>query len=207
MELREPVNSVLPAKPEDFDPLLSRHHEKPYNRYRRAKLILFSSVFNHHEEFRSWPLDDRFKLVENIEKVCLKYSIDKAGENNVPVKWDVLLFRDIYTTICSKISSNIDQHGSVKNPYLAKAIFDGLIDLKTLPKMSSQDLYPDKYRTVLTRIEASKNVTRTIKTSAMYKCRRCHKNECVIDNRYNRSLDEGVNLTITCVSCGFEWNA
>jgi DNA-directed RNA polymerase subunit M/transcription elongation factor TFIIS len=200
------ISYVNSAKPDAFDPLMSKHYSKPYNRYRRAKLIIFSSVLKHHAEFRAMPIAARFDIVEKLERSCYNGTIDKAKECNIPTKWENELFQDVYTMICAKISSNIDQTGNVKNPYLTSAILVGEIDIAALPKMSSQDLYPAKYRAVLDHIAASKSVTRTVKTSAMYKCRRCHKNECTIDNRYNRSLDEGVNLSITCVSCGFEWN-
>ena len=131
----------------------------------------------------------------------------KANEENIPPLWDQDLFRDIYHAICYKILSNVDAHGTVKNHKLAKDIIFGNLNIASLPKQTSQELYPDKYAEVLDKIEKSKNATHTVKTSAMYKCRRCFKSECVIENRYNRSLDEGVNLSVQCVSCGLQWNA
>ena len=40
-----------------------------------------------------------------------------------------------------------------------------------------------------------------------HKCSKCKENKCTIVPRFNRSLDEGVNLTVTCMNCSFEWNA
>jgi len=203
--MEEPVD-LNPAIPANSDPLLEKHYKEPYNIYRRAKLILLSSAFKHHDRFLQMQIPDRFLLIEKIERACLNFSIEKAKEYNIQTKWSVEMYQDLYSIICARIASNITQDNTVKNSYLANAIFDNQLKISDLPRLSSQELYPDKYREVIYKLEQSKNVQKTVRTTAMYKCRRCHKSECTIENRYNRSLDEGVNLTITCMSCGFEWN-
>lgn len=206
-EVRPPESKPLESSQLSPSPLDIRYYNPPYNHYRRAKLMLFSDNFNEHPAYCQLSYAAKWSIIEKIEKACNRVAIGKANEENIPTRWSDESFRDIYHTLCAKISSNISQRGSVKNPYLAKAILNGTINIPDLPKLSSQDLYPAKYVEIIRRIEASKNVTSTKKTSSMYRCRRCHKNECTIENRYNRSLDEGVNLTITCVACGNEWNA
>lgn len=207
-ELKEiPTNNVLYAIPENADPLLIKHYEPPYNVYRRAKLTLFSSSFNTNEIFFTYSIDKKFDLIEKIENILYEYSIVKANEANIPANWNTDNFKDIYNVNCAKISANISQTNSVKNTYLPAAIFRNEIDICNLPKMTSFELYPEKYKSIISRLELSKNVVSTVKTTSMYTCRRCHKKECTLENRYNRSLDEGVNLTVTCVACGYEWNA
>ncbi len=198
---------VIPDIPTNPDALPVKYYVNPYNGFRRAKLVLFSSVLREHKQYLDIKYDDRLLLVEKLERSCFNHMINKANIDNIPIKWDDERFRDIYHVLCAKISSNISQSGVVKNTYLPNAILSGMININDLPKMSSQDLFPDIYRDVISKIEKSKNVTQTVCTSSMYKCRRCHKNECTIENRYNRSLDEGVNLSVTCVACGYEWNA
>ena len=193
--------------PENSDPLPIKYYKNPYNTCRRAKFILFSSVFKHHPKFIEKSFDARFQLIEPIERSCFNYSIDKAKENNIPTKWDNTDFQFVYMVICAKIAANLDQTNTVHNTYLATAILNGLIDISALPKMTSQELYPEKYKTVLHKHEMSKNVARTVRTTAMYTCRRCKKSECTYENLYNRSLDEGINLMITCMSCGLEFKA
>lgn len=193
-----PVNHV---------PLLACCYEKPYNEFRRAKLILFGSCFNEYEEFTKWSFNDKFSLITKLERSCFNASIIKSNNDNIQTKWDNETFKEIYHSICYKISSNITKSGSVINPILGLDILHGNIDIAKLPNMTSQELFPGKYKALIDKLEQSKNVVQTIKTSSMHKCRRCHKTECTIENRYNRSLDEGVNLTVTCVACGFQWNA
>lgn len=197
----------MPNAPNGADPLPEQYYKKPYNTYRRAKFIIFSSVLKHHTKFLALKPTERFTLIEKIERSCFNSSITKANEENTPTKWDNEIFRDIYNILCAKIAANISQENNVKNPNLANKIIDGLIQFNDLPKMTSQELYPEKYEIVLKKIESSKAVKKSVKTTVMYKCRRCRRNECTYENLYNRSLDEGVNLKITCVPCGYQWNA
>ena len=201
------VSAYKIAVPDKFDPLPVKYYDLPYNTVRRAKLILFSSVFNQHDIFLAKPLEERFSWIERIERACSNYTIDKSKEVNIPTKWDNTDYQYIYTLVCAKIAANIDQQNTVNNTYLCKAILDGEIDINVLPKMTSQELFPEKYKNVLSKLELSKNVERTVRTTAMHTCRRCKKSECTYENLYNRSLDEGVNLMVTCMSCGLEWKA
>lgn len=196
-ELQEVKQSPLPIK----------FYEKPYNGTRRCKISVFDTCLSAFKSYTNMSVNDRFALVEKIERACHNATVSKANEENIQPLWENDLFRDVYHAICYKISSNIEAYGPVKNYKFAKDIIAGNLNISSLPKQTSQELYPEKYADVLNRIEKSKNVTHSVKTSVMYKCRRCFKSECIIENRYNRSLDEGVNLSVQCVSCGLQWNA
>jgi DNA-directed RNA polymerase subunit M/transcription elongation factor TFIIS len=187
-------------------PLSTDFYTDPYNATRRAKLIVFNSCLTPYKEYQILPYKDKMKQIKNIERACYNYVIDKAYEENIMTSWDVDLFKELYHIICYKISSNLEQGGIVGNPNLAKSILSGTISLEHLPRLSSQEMFPQKYKEIIERVEASKSVVQTVKTSAMYKCSKCRENKCIIAPRYNRSLDEGVNLTITCLNCQHEWN-
>lgn len=187
--------------------LPAEFYKKPYNGLRRCKITTFDTCMSAYKVYTDMKEQDRFNLVKKIERACLNSTVEKANEENIPPLWDKDLFRDIYHATCYKISSNIDAYGPVKNYKFARNIIAGKLNIAMLPRQTSQELYPDKYADILNRIAKSKNATHTVKTSAMYKCRRCFKSECIIENRYNRSLDEGVNLSVQCVSCGLQWNA
>jgi DNA-directed RNA polymerase subunit M/transcription elongation factor TFIIS len=190
----------------NISPLAAEFYQKPYNATRRAKLTTFDGCFSTYDAYISMPYDDKMSLIKKLERACLNATVFKSNEENIPPQWENELFQEIYHSICCKISSDIDPNGLVKNTKLATDIIAGNLNIAILPKMSSQDLYPDKYVEINEKIARSKNATQTIKTSSMYKCRRCHKSECTIENRYNRSLDEGTGLTITCMACGLEYN-
>ena len=189
-----------------LEPLDILFYQSPYNVIRRAKALLFITAFNEYNEYNKLK-ENKQKIIVDIESACYNYTVNKANEENIPSDWSSEVFKEIYHAVCAKIYANISKSSGIDNKYLINNIFNNSIEINKIPYMSSQELFPEKYKDLITKLEASKNVSRTIKTTSMYKCRRCHKNECTEENRYNRSLDEGVNLTITCMSCGFQWNA
>jgi len=188
-------------------PLHSKLYREPYNVIRRAKVILFGYVLNKYDDFKKISYGDQTKLLIKIERSCFNYCIESANDNNVIPSWDIDLFKDIYTSICYKVSTNLDPDGLIKNKQLALDLLNDKISIKRLPKLTSLEMFPQKYVNIIERLEASKNIKNTIKTTSMYICKKCKENKCTIENLYNRSLDEGVNLKITCVNCGYEFNA
>jgi DNA-directed RNA polymerase subunit M/transcription elongation factor TFIIS len=189
------------------EPLSNVFYEPQYNHYRRAKIILFTDAFNLHDKFRAMPKEEKTKLLRALERCCNNYTIEKAHVNNIMTSWQLDKFVDLYHDICYKVSANMNDTPLVTGAQLAKKILDGEIDVQDVCKMTSQDICPDKYSSIIDRLESSKNVVQTRNTSSLYTCGTCKKSQCWIENRYNRSLDEGVNLTITCMNCGKQWNA
>jgi DNA-directed RNA polymerase subunit M/transcription elongation factor TFIIS len=184
-----------------------RYYKPPYNTTRRAKITLFTVVLSDYKEYQELSEEQKLLLADKIENSCYNTLLEKAKDENISNTWENPIFEDTYHSICARISSNIDMHNKVKNINLVSSILNGSINIDQLPKLSSQEIFPEKYSEIINKIELSKSASITVKTSSLYRCRRCHQNKCTIENRYNRSLDEGVNLTITCVACGNQWNA
>jgi DNA-directed RNA polymerase subunit M/transcription elongation factor TFIIS len=188
-------------------PLSVAFYQKPYNRVRRSKIMLFTSSLDPYEKFRSMTKEIREETLCLIERACYNHTIDVAHTENIVASWEDHNFNDIYHSICYKISVNLEPIGLVSNPTLAKSLLNGDIDVKQLPLMSSVDMFPQQYTKTLKRIEASKNASQTVKYTTMYTCGRCYKKKCTIENVQNRSLDETGGLIITCVNCGNTFGA
>jgi DNA-directed RNA polymerase subunit M/transcription elongation factor TFIIS len=188
-------------------PLNAVFYQNPYNRVRRAKIMLFASSLNPYEKFRTMTKEMRDDILCGIERACYNHTIDVAHKENIVASWENHNFKNIYHSVCYKISVNLEPTGLVSNPTLAKGLLNGDIDAKKLPLMTSVDMFPQKYTKTLKRIEASKNASQTIKYTTMYTCGRCYKKKCTIENVQNRSLDETGGLIITCVNCGNTFGA
>jgi len=188
-------------------PLPIEFYKPPYNRIRRAKIMLFGSSLLPYKAYQDLNLSQKIKLLKRIERSCYNNTIDRAYKENIITSWEIDLFCDVYHSICYKISVNLEPQGLVCNPTLAKNLLYGKIAIKNLPKLTSPEMFPQMYIKTMQRIKASKHASQTVKTSTMYKCSRCKENKCTIENVYNRSLDEGVNLRITCINCGNEFGA
>lgn len=186
-------------------PLHDKFFSSRYNKTRRAKLIIFNIALEQYPQYCQLLYTDRMSIIENLEKECYNYTIGKAITSNITNSWSNNIFCDLYHSTCYKISSNINFENVEKNNTLIDKIIQGTI-IKQLPRMSSVELFPEKYRDILDRIEASKSVEKTVKTSALYTCRKCKASKVNIENVYFRAIDEGVNIRITCTNCGHAWN-
>lgn len=193
--------------PENFDDIPERYYKNGYAKQRRAALMTLSSVFKQHDKFLKLNIDDRFELLDKIEEACLSYTNAEASECNFMASFESDIYSLAYILAYGKIAENIDQENNVKNTYLFNAIIDGSIDITILPRLKASELFPDKYRDIINKLEMSKNIQVAVKTSKLYTCSRCKNKECTYENLYNRSLDEGVNLTVLCIACGFSWKA
>ncbi len=187
-------------------PLDIQFYNIHYNSTRRAKLMLFSSILSKYDIYINMDYNQQTELITKIERSCYNASIEEANKNNILAAWNNNNFCDIYHSNCYKISSNMEIGGLVNNPNVVEKIISGELSISDLPNIPSSELFPQKYEKIKNRIEISKNVSKTVKVTSKYTCKKCKKSECTEENLYNRSLDEGVNVRITCNNCGHKWN-
>ena len=120
---------------------------------------------------------------------------------------ETLKFRDLYHEICYKIAVNIDSKSIIGSIHLISLIRDKNVNLSDIANLSGKKLCPEKYEKITKKINLRVNQEVKIKYSSLYRCFRCKNNKCTSERVYNRSLDEGVNLLITCTVCYNEWGA
>ena len=101
----------------------------------------------------------------------------------------------------------MDSQSCINSDYIKNKILNNDVDLQNVANMKSKELCPKKYEKIEKKINQRNNLERKIKYSELYKCRKCKRNQCTTERRYARSIDEGVDLTVTCVFCSHSWNA
>jgi len=145
-------------------------------------------------------------ISKKIEISCLNTSIIKANENTIRPIWENEIFVLLYHSICYRVSINLDEHSIVNSGYLKNKIISNKLDIYNISTMTSLQLCPHKNQSIKKKIDKRSNIIINLKYSELYRCKKCKRNQTTTERRYNRSLDEGVNLTITCTFCGHQWN-
>lgn len=181
-------------------------YKPPYNKIRRIVILILLNNLMKNRKFRELPTciygtDTRLSIVVQLELSIYNTSIVQCESTGVLASWSMQELKDIYNCVSYKIASNISS--TVKNDKLIDQILDGKTDIA---HYTSVELFPEKYSDLKQRIELSKNIKINKKTTTLYRCKRCHSRQCTLQNVINRSIDEGVSLTATCVVCGFAWN-
>ena len=158
----------------------------PYNEHRRNTLARLSSI-----GFDSSSLEERREKLLKAEQSIYEKSINYSESNKNYPSWDNFQFINTYNFISFEIIKNLEgkKIGSVER----------------VGYRESKDIIPEIYKAYSFNKKTLDEVIEK-KYSKIYKCPKCGERKCTMENRYNRSLDEGTNLTIKCVSCGNEWN-
>jgi DNA-directed RNA polymerase subunit M/transcription elongation factor TFIIS len=186
-------------------PLDKMFYLPAYNITRRSKIILFAELLSKQPQYAQLSLIEKTQLLFRIEQACVVHCKDNSYIDGY--HWDDFHFAEMYNLVCYRVSSNLETGGMVGNPNFAKQLLSGELHIEQLPQLTSIEMFPQKYTGIIDQIELSKNTQLSVKTSSMYKCRKCHQSKTTLENLYNRSLDEGVNIAITCLNCGFKWTS
>lgn len=158
-------------------------------------------------EYLNIPYLTKASIIKKLERGCLNRAIVKSKVYNIRCVWSDDQFVNLYNSICYKVAVNIDPESDVHSSHIKTKIMKNDLDLETLADWSSRELCPKKYEKIDRQMDQRMNMQRKIKYSELFHCRKCKRNQCTTERRYNRSLDEGVNLTVICMFCGHEWNA
>lgn len=180
------------------------YKNKEYNATRRCKLLMFSECINARN--LDEPYEQIIEHITQIENECYKKAKLKTTKQNHIPKFGNKKFEDNYHHLCYIISVNLDEKSFVKSNYLKKQIKKKEYTYRMLPYLNTKQLDPETYKKYENIF--NKKIISDVNTNytELYKCSKCKKNKCRTERRYNRSLDEGVNLTIFCLWCGHQWN-
>lgn len=184
---------------------LDIYENELYNKNRRAILLLIANILEKNIKFKLKHKQIQTNIIINIELSCFNQTLTKADELLIYQSWDNEKFSYLYYLNCNKITKNLDIDSEVNSTYLINKILQNDININNIAAMSSDQLCPDKSQNIKDNLNLRHNQQIKFKTSTLYQCRNCKKREVKIQEYQGRSLDEGSNLSLTCVFCNFNW--
>ena len=181
------------------------YKNKEYSFTRIIKIFLFLRYLSKHKKFYKTKNSVKHEILKNLENTCHNNSIKIALEQNITYDWEQEEFTDIYHYICGRVLAYINTYNTDYKK--VNNIINGFINDKYLakefPNKTHKSLYPEHYVEINKRQAADNQIV--IKASKLRTCPKCKQKLSTTKNRYARSLDEGVDLTATCVFCGHSW--
>ncbi len=176
--------------------LAPEHYIVPYNIVRRNKILLISTCLDSQELYEKMKSSERLELCAAVERVCYNIIV---GKGYIP--WQEA-FTSAYESLTQQISLNIDKE--ITKQDFGKAILSGEIKIDDdLPNV----LVSSENKEILSRIEYQRNLETKVKYSTMHTCSKCKNEKTTEQRHYNRSLDEAVNILVTCLACGYRWKS
>ena len=181
------------------------YENNEYTDLRRAELLLIKDCLKTNKLYKKNSNKDLLEIIMTIEKNCYEMSIKKSIELGVITSWNIEEFENIYRSIISRVTKNLDSSSEVKSMYLSNHILRKKIDINKISQLSSEEMCPQRTKKIKHSIEQRFNQKIKQKTSSMYRCKNCGKNQTIITEVQLRSLDEGANLSILCCFCRRNW--
>jgi len=178
-----------------------------YNIIRRTKLILFGDIMNNYKKFNLLTYTKKISMITDVEKSCYRATLDKASssEYDIPILWNNIRFENLYHSVCYNVAMNLDSTSIIGSTYLSDSILNKKIPINNIGKLSSRLMCPQIYTLLDKKIDKIVNVENNVKTTELYKCFKCKRNQCTVETVINRSLDEGSGFIIRCMFCGNHW--
>lgn len=137
-------------------------------------------------------------LSKEIEEGIHNFSIDYAETNNT-----LFLLESIYNDKFEKIKCLLQT-----SKFIIKSLKDKKIKPRELAFLKPEELNPDKYIDIITKKEIEEFKKSNQATTDAYKCPKCKKRKCTVEEKQTRSGDEPATVYVECKNpdCGYKFH-
>ena len=173
----------------------------------------YDDNLNEQESIRKKVIELFLKLIEPdkaslLEESIYEYACNEGKKRNIILNWENQFFKKIYINKARSLYTNLDSDSYIKNINLIKKVQENKINLKELPNMSFQQLFPEHWKKLMDAKYKRDKYMYEEKVEAMtdqFKCGRCKSRKCSYYELQTRSADESMTTFITCLNCGNRW--
>lgn len=137
---------------------------------------------------------------KKIENSIFDFSNNYAQDNNLQE-----IINNIYLHKLDDILNNIDNSSNIKNNFLFKQIKSNNLDLNNLASLPPKKLFPEKWKSIIDRIEYIEYKKKNMATTDIFKCNKCSKRKCTFYQLQTRSADEPMTTFVNCLVCSNSW--
>lgn len=137
-------------------------------------------------------------IVNDIEKGVFEFSLVDVASNQYNFDFVELIYNRKIEDICD----NLDTHNlNIDNQTLVKSILLGDLKPQTLAFLPPEHIHPMRYKDILNKIELREKTMNNLRTTDMYKCKKCGERKFKISTMQLRCADEPETKFLTCLVC------
>ncbi len=135
-----------------------------------------------------------------LEDNIYNFSLNFCEQNNLNENLYEVYYHKLDDIIC-----NLDKNNEIKNDYLLDSIKNKDVDINELVNMSPQELFPNKWKLILDKINYIEYKKKNMATTNIFTCKKCGKKKCSFYQLQTRSADEPMTTFVNCLVCGSSW--
>lgn len=128
------------------------------------------------------------EIESGIYEYCLIYMVENKLHDT--------MFNSVYYFKVNDIAKNIE-----KNPDLMIGVKRGVLKPCMIAHLKPHQLNPEKWSSLLTRIQKQEEAENNLPTTDAFKCYKCDQRRCTIRYLQTRSSDEPMTIFVTCCNC------
>lgn len=193
------------------------------DKIRETEIEYLTNIALKEEKFKQLNNDDQSRLISEIENGCY-YETEKFCLSNnsfdpkiVLIKYDFIISRvkqfiditsSFYVNIalegCINYLKNINEKNKESNPINNK---EHCINPYYLGCIEERQINNNKFKEIMNMIEQRNNVKIQVRSTKLYRCPVCHRNDAYYEMVQDRSGDEGTSTYLWCLTptCGNSW--
>lgn len=146
-------------------------------------------------------------LSNDLEKSIFEWASDIVNKQDLGSNREEI-FKNYYLDKVIHLFQNLNESSSIGNDYLKKSVLSGNIDIKNLPYMTPQDLFPSHWEKLKEKQKAQDEFLYLKKPEAAtdeFKCGKCKERKCTYYELQTRSIDEPMTKFVRCLNCDHRW--
>jgi DNA-directed RNA polymerase subunit M/transcription elongation factor TFIIS len=163
---------------------------------KQTKVIeIFEKLLNKYKPKQS--------MLQNLERGIYNWTIREANKFGFTCLWEDRQFNKIYIRKSISIYQNL-----LDNQELHKFIMEEGDNAYNISFMTPNELCPDKYTDIITKLKEKEKVMfekRATAGSKHIKCNKCGERDVSVAAAQTRSGDESMTLFYCCNNCGKQW--
>lgn len=158
------------------------------------------------EEF----LDDKAMIAE-IEDSVYRKTYEETEENGMVCSWRTQFFVNSYLSNSRRILCAFDEDSHSYNPYLVSKIMEGEIKPADICFLTLEQENPESWNMFIEKRNKSEEQNMEAKKEKATRTHCCGNHKCKSMNtthylEIKRSIDEGSNIVVKCLDCGFKYS-
>ena len=138
------------------------------------------------------------KSIEDIEHGIYEFSKSYANDNNTPY-----LLGGIYE---DKLNQLLCILKSEKLKTILESLKNKDFEAKTLAFLKQEELDPEKFEKIIKIKKEEEHKRNNKATTNAFKCSKCGKRKCTVEEKQIRSGDEPATVFVECKECGHKFS-
>ena len=136
--------------------------------------------------------------IYDLETGIYEFSKSYAIDNNTPY-----LVESIYA---DKLNQLICILKSDKLASILKSLKNKDFEAKSIAFLKPEELNPEKFEKIIKKKELEEHKKNNKATTNAFKCSKCGKRKCVVEEKQIRSGDEPATVFVECKECGHKFS-